>query len=433
MARSLSVRSACIAQILSAMRQQGYFNQLALAIDVGITQSTVSQFCRGKYVDRDNFQAICGKLALNWQDICESEESQVIPAAPSGLPPTPAPSYEYPTGIVRIDSPYYILRSPQEEQCYAEILHPGALIRIKAPRQFGKSSLMWRILNHAQQQGQQTLYLSFQQVEQPCLADFRQFLGWFCGVVVDELGLSDLHQKYAELAPKVGSTTACLMFFQKYLLPALNQPLTLGLDEIDRILDAPLVSKEFFALLRVMNEKSKLGGIWEKFRLILVHATPAIEAFVPLDLNQSPFNVGLPITLDEFTAAQIHTIAQRYGLDSEAETVQQVIAWVGGSPFLVRLMLHEAVQQQISLQSLVANPDHRLTLYREPLQRLHQTLQRQPELWQLMQKVARSPHPVAAAPLLGYQLHSTGLVTLAGDRMAPRCQLYRQYFASLPQ
>jgi hypothetical protein len=37
-------------------------------------------------------------------------------------------------------------RPPVEANCYQEIVKPGALIRVKAPRQMGKTSLMQRIL-----------------------------------------------------------------------------------------------------------------------------------------------------------------------------------------------------------------------------------------------------------------------------------------------
>jgi DNA-binding Xre family transcriptional regulator len=437
----MKVRPDLIAQVIPAMRRQGYFNQCDLAVDTEIAQSTVSKFCNGKPIYRANFQKLCAQLHLQWQDLYdqaldEDDEPDTAPlnaVLPVTAPPTAGlpllfQGHEYPTGIVRLDSPYYLLRSPQEEQCYAEISQPGALIRIKAPRQFGKSSLLLRILHQAQQQGQQTLSLTLQAVEQSFLENSRQFLGWFCGMVANELGLADLKTAYDTLAPQVGSTSACLIYFEKYLLPHLKQPLTLGLDELDRILDAPSVCQDFFALLRVMNEKSKLGGIWQEFRLILVHATPAIEALVPLDINQSPFNVGLPITLREFTPAQIQTLAARYRLDCNDILVQAIMAWVGGSPFLVRLLLHRAAQEQLALPPLLADPARLLTLYTDPLQRLLQTLQRQPDLLQLMQTAARSTAPVVAPAWLGYQLQSTGLVTLEGDRMQPRCQLYRQYF-----
>ena len=48
----------------------------------------------------------------------------------------------YPSGSVPLDSPFYLERFAVEEQVEREIRKPGALIRIKAPREMGKTSLL---------------------------------------------------------------------------------------------------------------------------------------------------------------------------------------------------------------------------------------------------------------------------------------------------
>lgn len=71
---------------------------------------------------------------------------------------------EIPSGIVPLDSPFYIKRPPLEERAYAQI-STGRLIRIKAPGQMGKTSLMHRILAHGRQIGLRTVLLSLQQTD----------------------------------------------------------------------------------------------------------------------------------------------------------------------------------------------------------------------------------------------------------------------------
>ena len=48
----------------------------------------------------------------------------------------------YPSGSVPLNSPFYLERFAVEEQVEREIRKPGALIRIKAAREMGKSSLL---------------------------------------------------------------------------------------------------------------------------------------------------------------------------------------------------------------------------------------------------------------------------------------------------
>ena len=83
---------------------------------------------------------------------------------------------EEPEGVVPLDSPFYIERAPIEADCYETVVKPGSLIRIKAPRQMGKSSLMIRILDHAKQQGCETVRLSFQTADTQALNDLNEFL-----------------------------------------------------------------------------------------------------------------------------------------------------------------------------------------------------------------------------------------------------------------
>ncbi len=74
----------------------------------------------------------------------------------------PAIALENPEGQVPLESPFYIKRSPVENDCYEEVLRDGALIRIKAPRQMGKSSLMSRVLDYGSKQGYESVYLNLQ-------------------------------------------------------------------------------------------------------------------------------------------------------------------------------------------------------------------------------------------------------------------------------
>jgi len=97
---------------------------------------------------------------------------------------------------LRLDSPFYIDRPPIEDECYDTIDRPGALIRIKAPRQMGKSSLMQRILNHFKQLNQKTACLNFQSADAEYLDNIDLFLQWFCASVSDELGLEEQLEKY---------------------------------------------------------------------------------------------------------------------------------------------------------------------------------------------------------------------------------------------
>lgn len=95
------------------------------------------------------------------------------------------------SGQVPDGSPFYLERPPIETDCYAAIVKPGALIRVKAARQMGKTSLMTRILHHAKQQGYRAVPIYFQQADADVFTTLDQFLQWFCATITKELNLAD--------------------------------------------------------------------------------------------------------------------------------------------------------------------------------------------------------------------------------------------------
>lgn len=362
------------------------------------------------------------ELAVNWTSLTsipESDTSQPLPVAPPELP----------EGQVGLKSPFYIQRPPIEEHCYETIVKPGALIRIKAPSQMGKTSLMARILHHAEKHGSRTVALSLHLANQKVFSNSDTFLQWFCASVSLELGLLDSEQlaKHWQLAQIIGSNQCCKAYFERYLLPKLGVPLTLGLDKVDRIFPYREIADDFFGLLRSLHEESKLRDIWKNFRLIVVHST---EVFIPLDINKSPFNVGLPIELPEFTSQQVQELARQHGLYWQAGEVEQLMKLVGGHPYLVRLAMYHLARQDITLDRLVQNTPTEVGLYSDHLRHHLWDLAKHPELMEAMRKVVTANHPVRLPPDQVFKLDSMGLVKRNGNEVTPRCNLYTHYFQS---
>ena len=106
-----------------------------------------------------------------------------------------APSPPYPNGPLPLDSRYYIQRPRVEAQIYEQITKPGALVRIKAPQEMGKTSLLLRVLQYAKERNYRTVNLNLQQIDRGTLNDFDRFLRWICANVSRQL---DLESKLAD-------------------------------------------------------------------------------------------------------------------------------------------------------------------------------------------------------------------------------------------
>lgn len=366
-----------------------------------------------------------GDRGENRSRVAGYEPSKIISpyAATPQHPPQPVAEPELPRGQVELASAFYIERPGIDERCYEAIAKPGALIRIKAPRQMGKTSLMARVLHRAAGCGYRTVPLSFQLADSKVFTDLEQFLRWFCVNVALQLELPDRLGEYWNNI--FGSKVACKSYFERYLLANASSPLALGLDEVDAIFRYPELAADFLAMLRAWHEEAKNRDIWKKLRLVVVHST---EVYVPMDINQSPFNVGLPIELPEFQAAQVEDLANRHGLAWGNLEVKKLMGMLGGHPYLVRLALYHIARSEITLEQLLQTAPTDAGLYSDHLRRHLWNLERHSELATALKKVVDANAPVQLASMQGFKLQSMGLVNLQGNYVTPRCDLYRQYF-----
>ncbi len=360
--------------------------------------------------------------AIQGFPLTQNCSSEAIPEVPLPIAPP-----ELPEGQVEIASTFYIDRPPIESRCYETITQPGALIRIKAPRQMGKTSLMARILHHAERQGSQTVAVSLQLADRRVFSSLNTFLQWFYASVSLELDRLDLDRlaKYSQLGEVIGSNQSCKAYFEQCLLPELNGPLTLGLDEVDRLFEFPEIADDFFGLLRSLHEEAKRRDIWKQFRLIVVYSS---EVYIPLDVNKSPFNVGLPIELPEFTPAQVMELARRHHLNWNSNSVETLMELVGGHPYLVRLALYHIAREDVTLTQLVQESPTETGLYGDHLRRHLWNLEKYPPLTQAMKAVVSQVDPVRLPAEQGFKLQSMGLVKMTGNDCTPRCRLYAEYF-----
>ncbi len=331
------------------------------------------------------------------------------------------------SGQLPIDSPFYVHRPPCETVCYEALLQPGALVRIKAPRQMGKTSLVSKTLAQVREQRCATTMTSLQLADTGVFTDLKRFLQWFCAVVTQNLGLpNQLEQHWDDL---FGNSYNCTNYFENYILAELDYPLVLALDEVDVIFDYPAIAADFFGMLRAWYEKARYGDsksdLWQKLRIVLVHST---EVYVPLNLHQSPFNAGLAIDLPTFTQEQVQDLAQRYGIESQEECASELIALTGGIPFLVQVALHHLAWNEESLTELVQTASAIDGVYGAHLRHLLSDLHQYPELLTALKRVVSSSTPVELEPMQAFKLQSKGLVKLRDQQVVPSCDLYRSYF-----
>ena len=335
---------------------------------------------------------------------------------------------ELPNTPVPLDSALYIERPPVESQAYQEIDKPGALITIKGPKQMGKTSLAMRILASARSRGYHTVRLNLFQAEDSVVNNLERLLRWFCTNISLQLGIESALDDYWD--EDLGYKVSCTNYLQGHILSQLNSPLVITLDEIHRLFDYTQISYEFLPLLRFWHEEGNNVAVWQKLRLVVTHCT---EIYIRLNIHQSPFNVGLPLRLEEFNYEQVTELAKRYGLDRsdraiESEQIKALTEIVGGHPYLINLAFYHLVSRNADINRIIPEAVTDTGIYRDHLRDRLVTLNCFPKLATAYKQVVQSCKAVTLDTITAYELESMGLVKLKENQTVPMCQLYRLYF-----
>ncbi|MBE9159342.1 AAA-like domain-containing protein [Nodosilinea sp. LEGE 06152] len=359
-------------------------------------------------------------LVLTADDYLLPEDTQRLE---SSLTPQRGPL----NGPLSLDSPFYIHRPGVESSGTQEILTAGAMVRLRAPRQFGKTSLINLLLGHAQDYGLRLVVVSLRSIDRRCLGDLDQTLRWFCAVVARALGLpNQLDQRWDGL---FGGIYSCTDYFETYLLPASDQPLLLVIDDLDELFTYGDVATDVLGMLRAWYEQGRYGteqNLWLQLRLVIAHST---EAWMPLNIHQSPFNVGFSVELPPFNLDQVQELALRYGLASDEGDLLQLLDLVGGHPYLTQLSLFHLAQQPLAavVEQAIAYDG----IYSSHLRHQLEMLEAEAELSEAMVQVATSSAGVKLPPQVAFRLQGLGLVRFRQQLSVASCELYRQYFATL--
>ncbi len=249
--------------------------------------------------------------------------------------PAIAPSedvWETPGGAMPLGSPFYISRGADDEFREA-VARRSSIVLVKGARQAGKSSLLARALADARLR---RAAVAFTDVQALGHDDLRSPTAFY-----QALGRSIAEQTKVSSSIRDGwndndsPNTNFSRYVQRVILAG-PQHVVWGLDEVDR-----LVGRDFavdvFGLFRSWHNRRALdpAASWGRLTLAIAYATEA--HLLIADVNQSPFNVGIRVALEDFTAEDVMTLNERYGsLLDGAAAVARLMTLVGGHPYLLQ-------------------------------------------------------------------------------------------------
>ncbi len=352
--------------------------------------------------------------------VLESEDYRKLNAAiPVSPPPVPPMEPEPP-------NPLFIERQADRETIRA-IMSRERIVSISGPRQSGKTTTLHAALKTARSNGFRVISTDYcritaTQVETP---------DSFCRALAHSLQV----QIPSALAPEKmwNSSDIPLDNLENYVTHCLGKcapaRLIWGMDEVDRIF-ACEYRHDVYARFRAWSNEDILltGNHWDRMTLVLTHATEASQLIQnPL---QSPFNIGVQISIGDFSREELKRINSLYDNPLKSEDdITQFYRLTGGHPFLVTHGLRTMQEREMSLPALLCEV-HRLDgLYGAHLDKMLSALQENPDLSArlidlLQDKPCRDDQTFL-------RLQRGGLLKRQENgRPALRCELYRDFLAS---
>jgi hypothetical protein len=326
-------------------------------------------------------------------------------------------------GAVPVDSPFYIVR-PADVELRTALTRHDSVVLIKGARQIGKTSLLARGMKFARENQASVALSDFQKFNSVNFENVGNLHLSLAESLADQL---DLRVQPADVwDERRGPNVNFERFIRREVLGSIEGQLVWGLDEVDRLFAYPYAS-EIFGLFRSWHNERALdpNGPWSRLTLTIAYATEA-HLFIT-DINQSPFNIGTRLTLEDFWPDQVAELNERYDRPLKDKTeLDRFIRLVGGHPYLVRRGLHEMARRKITMTALEEKAPRDDGMYGDHLRRILLLLARDPALTEIVRGILRGqPCPT---PESFYRLRSAGLMKGSSQTdVQPRCQLYAIY------
>ena len=162
-----------------------------------------------------------------------------------------------------------------------------------------------------------------------------------------------------------------MTFIERYWLPD-DPPLAIGIDDLDRVFPYPNIAGDFLGILRTFHEQAKTRLLWQKLHLIIAHT----EIYDRIDINQSPFNAGVQIEIPEFSVEEAEQLSKLYQLDWGRDEIQELMAIVGGHPYLIDRAFYCFAQRGLTPAEFEVNCATETGIYANHLRRYQRYLQR---------------------------------------------------------
>lgn len=273
-------------------------------------------------------------------------------------------------GAIVSESGLYIERAADRRVADALATNESVVL-VYGPRQTGKTSLLARSASWVRQAGHSVVATDFQALSRSEIERSATLYRALVHSFASQLGLAYEPSWNEWIGPN--SNLDALV---ESLLRQVEGPVCWVMDEVDRVFETEYTD-DFFGLVRSWHNRRALDpeGPWRRLCLLISYATEA-HLFIA-DLNQSPFNVGVRVSLSDFTEGESEELGARHGLTDPILT-RAVYAVAQGHPFLSQ-RAYAFLTRGGSPEELVARAPLEEGPFGDHLRHLSESIRREPE------------------------------------------------------
>lgn len=249
-------------------------------------------------------------------------------------------------GTLPKDFPAYVERDA-DEKLYQHIL-AGEFCYVLSARQMGKSSLRVRVMDRLEQRDYVCASIDLTSIgsHNPSAESwYYTFLHQLSKQMGMNAQLKDWWEAHANISPvtRVGE------FFEQIVLKAICQNIVIFIDEIDTILSLDkekFSTDDFFASIRgFFNARTDNPDYSRLNFVILGVATPNDLVNDP---DRTPFNIGVPIPLNNFTYTDALPLLEglKHIRVNHQNLLKTILYWTGGQPLLTQKLCRSIAEEE---------------------------------------------------------------------------------------
>lgn len=221
------------------------------------------------------------------------------------------------------------------DQALYQALRAGELCYVLAPRQIGKSSLRVRTARKLSENGARCAELDLTRIGGS--ADHDPIATWYFSLLAnlaEELGLSDPRPFWLAHEGRLPADRL-IHYLRQVVLREITGEVVIFLDEIDYLRSLPLPRDELFAALRAVYSERARDATYRRLTFCLLGVA------APSDLIQdpeiTPFNIGRPIRLADFSRAELCAFEELLRpLGNVVGWLDEIYRWTGGHPYMTQ-------------------------------------------------------------------------------------------------